>query len=338
MKTQNLSFLLILLILSVACDKNSLGGYKYNTGNLPETPVNLEAFNTEYDDYNSTAPTLGYLIPFCFSTNRNSQGNDFDVIYQPMNVNFDKTTGELTVGNEYSNWTSVADRFYPIQNNINKIKTSGNEFGPNLIITPDFNDIYFTLLYASDASGDFQINFISNLSEANFTDPKEVSFLNSEFDDLYPCFNSDNTRIYFCSNREEDNFDFYSVNVDPEMDLESLLSDDAEYEINKEKALSSTADDKCPFIFGNKMVFASNREGGYGGFDLYYCTYENGKWSQPINFGEGINSEFDEYRPILIDEGVSYMQTMMVFSSNRTGGKGGFDLYFAGIDYEHTHW
>ncbi|MDQ2180402.1 hypothetical protein [Marinifilum sp. D714] len=340
MKTLNLSFLLILLILSVACDETRYGGggYKYNTGSLPETPVNLEDFNTEYDDYNSTAPTLGYLIPFCFSTNRNSQGNDFDVIYQPMNVNFDKTTGEFTVSNEYSNWGIYKEEYDIIEAGIDKIKSVGNEFGPNLIITRDFNDTYFSLLYASNVSGDFQIYFISNLSEANFTNPKEVSFLNSEFDDLYPCFNSDNTKIFFCSNREEDNFDFYSVNVDSDMDLETLLSDDTLHEVNKEEALSSTADDKCPFIFGNKMVFASNREGGFGGYDLYYCNYENGKWSQPINFGEGINSEFDEYRPILIDEGVSYTQTMMVFSSNRTGGKGGFDLYFVGIDYEHTDW
>ncbi len=334
MKTQNQLFLLIISILFIACDKTEPGGggYKYNIGSLPETPVNLTDFNTEYDDYNSTAPSLGRLIPFCFSTNRNSQGNDFDVIYQPMNVNFSKTTGVLTVRNVYANWGIYEDDFKVIETGVDKIRTSGNEFGPNLIPEYDFNDLYFTLLYSSDVSGDFQINFISNRSEANFSEPQEVSFLNSEFDDLYPCFSSDTSRIYFCSNREEDNFDFYSTKVNPKKDMESLLSDDAQYEINKEETLSSAADDKCPFIFGNKMVFASNREGGFGGFDLYYSIYENGQWSQPINFGESINSEFDEYRPILINEGVSDTQTMMVFSSNRTGGKGGFDLYFVGID------
>lgn len=40
----------------------------------------------------------------------------------------------------------------------------------------------------------------------------------------------------------------------------------------------------------------------------------------------------DEYRPILIEEGVSTTQTLMVFSSDRPGGLGGFDLYFTGID------
>jgi hypothetical protein len=39
----------------------------------------------------------------------------------------------------------------------------------------------------------------------------------------------------------------------------------------------------------------------------------------------------DEYRPILINEEVSFTKTMMVFSSNRDGGKGGFDLYFVGV-------
>ena len=82
------------------------------------------------------------------------------------------------------------------------------------------------------------------------------------------------------------------------------------------------------------MVFTSNRAGGFGGFDLYYSLLKNGKWSEPINFGAKINSEFDEYRPVLINEGVSETQTMMVFSSNRTGGLGGFDLYFVGIKNE----
>jgi hypothetical protein len=79
------------------------------------------------------------------------------------------------------------------------------------------------------------------------------------------------------------------------------------------------------------LIFTSNRPGGYGGFDLYYSKYENGNWSAPTNFGSKINSPFDEYRPILFDEEIDFEKDMMVFSSNRTGGKGGFDLYFVGI-------
>jgi len=321
-------------ILLISCEK-SPAGYKYNQGDLPGLPVNLEDFNTIYDDYNSTAPSLGDLIPFCFSTNRKSQGSEFDVIYQPMNVNFDKTSGILTVTNKYGNWNSIADRYYVLQNNINKINTSGNEFGPYLIPEYDFNDLYFTLLYASDATGDFQINYTSNKNTSDFSDIKPVEFLNSEFDDLYPAFNSDKSKIYFCSNRDNGKFDIYYCDIlNPEMDLEQILTEKGEHSISKDAVISSKSDDKCPFVYNNTLIFTSDREGGFGGFDLYYSKFENNSWGEPINFGSEINSEFDEFRPILINEGVSDSETMMVFSSNRTGGKGGFDLYYVGVVVE----
>lgn len=322
-----------MLIFSTSCEK-PLIGYKYNHGSLPTTPINLTDFNTEFDDYNSTAPSLGELIPFCFSTNRNSNGNEFDIIYQPMNVNFSKTTGELKITNEYDNWEVKRDDYEIIETGINKIRTSGNEFGPNLLIGYGSNEYNFTLMFSSDITGNSQINFISNVTNRNFSEPKEVNFLNSEFDDMYPTFNSDKSKIYFCSNRDGERFNFYFVNVNPGMETELLLSDNSDYEILMDSSLSSTSDDKCPFIFEDKMVFASNREGGFGGFDLYYSNFVNRKWSEPINFGDKINTESDEYRPILINEGVSWTQTMMVFSSNRTGGLGGFDLYFVGIENE----
>ncbi|HUX95956.1 MAG TPA: hypothetical protein VMV47_09515 [Bacteroidales bacterium] len=333
MKITAIIVLLIILIVSLSCER-ILRGYKYNQGSLPEIPINLTDFNTKYDDYNSTAPSLGELIPFCFSTNRKSQGNDFDIIYMPMNVNFDKTSGILKVTNQYNNWGVYAEDYEVIRTGLNKIETVGNEFGPNLITGHSIDKFNFTLLYSTDVTGNSQINFVSNRTDETFSEPKEVEFLNSEFEDMYPAFNSEKSRIYFCSNRNGKDFDFYYVDVNPEIDIELLLSDNSSYQILMDSSLSSSSDDKCPFIFENKMVFASDRAGGFGGFDLYYSNLENGEWSEPINFGEKINTEFDEYRPILIDEGVSWTQTMMVFSSNRIGGKGGFDLYFVGIENE----
>lgn len=324
---------LFFLIFSASCEK-SPNGHKFEIGSLPVRPVNLSDFNTPYDDYNSAAPSLGRLIPFCFSTNRNSQGNNFDIIYEPMNINFDKSTGILKVTNKYENWGVYRDDYDIILSGLAKIKTTGNEWGPNLLTGYNANKYNFTLLYSTDITGNSQINFTSNKTDENFSEAREVAFLNSEFDDLYPTFNSDKSRIYFCSNRNGEIFDFYYVQVNPETDIESLLSDTSNYEIFKDTLLSSSSDDKCPFIFENKMVFASNREGGFGGYDLYFSILEDGVWSEPINFGEKINTEFDEFRPILINDDVSWTQTMMVFSSDRPGGLGGFDLYFVGIENE----
>jgi hypothetical protein len=118
------------------------------------------------------------------------------------------------------------------------------------------------------------------------------------------------------------------------MNTESVFSDNSSLEIIKINTLSSVFDDKCPFIFEDKIVFVSNRDGGFGGFDLYTSSLKDGIWSKPVNMGASINTEFDEYRPIIINKGVSTNQKMIVFSSNRTGGKGSFDLYFVEVVIE----
>jgi hypothetical protein len=80
------------------------------------------------------------------------------------------------------------------------------------------------------------------------------------------------------------------------------------------------------------MVFASNRPGGSGVFDLYYSILRDGEWSSPVNLGEPINSASDEYRPILGGH-IDFNNRYMMFSSNRPGGKGGFDLYYTGVTF-----
>ncbi|NHF60373.1 hypothetical protein FK220_013545 [Flavobacteriaceae bacterium TP-CH-4] len=321
------------LLIGSSCIFDDSSGYRYDRGSLPKTPVNLSDFNSEYDDYNSTAPSLGELIPLCFSTNRNSRGGEFDIIYMPLNVNFNRDSGILKVTNRYTNWEVFRDDYEVIKAGLDRIKTPGNEFGPNLVVEYDIEGYDFTLLYSTDITGNAEINFVTNKMRDGFSEPEPVGFLNSEFDDMYPTLGSGNSVIYFCSNRKGAHFDIYSVPVDTGTDIESLLTGSPTNRVSRDSILSSNSDDTCPFVLGEKMVFASNRPGGYGGYDLYYSNFENGRWGDPVNFGETINSEMDEYRPILVDEGVSPDQAMMLFSSDRPGGAGGFDLYFVGVEY-----
>jgi hypothetical protein len=321
----------LILILLFSCDSGEEPDYP---GSLPVIPVNLEVFNSEYDDFNSAAPTSGWLIPFCFSTNRNSQGENFDIIYQPMNVNFSKNTGILNVTNEYSNWGIFREKYDVIKEGLDKINSPANEYGPYLIIKENtgFPGLSFLLLYATDSNGRFDINFSWNPDNSGFSETTPVHILNSEYNDLYPTLNYDYSRIYFCSDRENGIFNIFYVELEDNNELIIKLSGGSKSDVFKDIELSGSYDDKCPFIFGNTLVFASDRPGGYGGFDLYYSRFTNGKWGVPVNFGPEINSEYDEYRPVIFDEGVDEMKNMMVFSSDRPGGKGGFDLYFAGVD------
>ena len=72
------------------------------------------------------------------------------------------------------------------------------------------------------------------------------------------------------------------------------------------------------------LAFASNRSGGFGGYDLYTIRYENGIWQAPLNMGSDINSSHDERFPYLAVD-----QSSFYFSSNRPYCFGGFDIYHA---------
>jgi len=95
--------------------------------------------------------------------------------------------------------------------------------------------------------------------------------------------------------------------------------------------INSNANDMCPFFHKNVMVFASDRTdlGGFGGFDLYYSVFKNGKWSSPINFGPEINTEADEYNPIL--GSVTDFKSSYLIFSRKEKGRSDFDFYFTGI-------
>ncbi len=67
----------------------------------------------------------------------------------------------------------------------------------------------------------------------------------------------------------------------------------------------------------NALYFASDREGGYGGFDIWVIrrtsTEANGNvWGEPTNLGPSINSAFDEYSPALTPG-----SDRLFFASNR---------------------
>lgn len=332
--------LYLILILSVTVLNSCEPPYKYHIGTFPETPVNMEDINSEFDDYNSASPILGGTAPLCFSSNRKSAGKDFDIVYKLLDVIMSKSNGIITVEENLSANLDVYAANANLNNAISVVNTGYDELGPYLI--PQGNRSkkvgtgyqpfqHYILLYASGESGNLDIKFTQNLINDNYSTPKNIVFLNSTKDDAYPTINSDSSTMYFCSDRQE-NFDIYNVALIKTGNLLTALSDSTVRTTTKDIILSSDSDDKCPFIVGNLMVFTSNRPGGYGGFDLYYSIFNEGKWSAPINFGDKINSPFDEYRPIVKVYEYEFTNDFMLFSSNRPGGKGGFDLYYVGID------
>jgi len=48
---------------------------------------------------------------------------------------------------------------------------------------------------------------------------------------------------------------------------------------------------------GDTLFFCSNREGTYGGLDIWMSVKTDSLWSEPVNLGDSVNSETDELSP-----------------------------------------
>jgi len=73
---------------------------------------------------------------------------------------------------------------------------------------------------------------------------------------------------------------------------------------------------------GQKLIFASDRPGGFGGLDLYISHKIKGDWGPAVNMGPEINTEFNEERPFLIKGG-----KLLFFCSQGHVNMGGYDLF-----------
>ena len=93
--------------------------------------------------------------------------------------------------------------------------------------------------------------------------------------------------------------------------------------------------DKDLFLFNDTTaLFAADRDGGYGGLDLYIATRHEGRWGAPQNLGPVVNSGYDERSPFLAADGRA-----LYFSSNRSDvSTGGFDVLRAEFDDLAARW
>ena len=78
---------------------------------------------------------------------------------------------------------------------------------------------------------------------------------------------------------------------------------------------------------GKKLYFVSDMPGGLGGTDIYVVDiYEDGEYSKPRNLGTAVNSRRKEMFPYVSGNA-------LYFSSNRSDGYGGLDVYQSNYRY-----
>jgi len=82
------------------------------------------------------------------------------------------------------------------------------------------------------------------------------------------------------------------------------------------------------------LVFSSDREGGYGGTDLYISRKQvNGEWSPPENLGAYINTPYNDDGPFLHPDG-----NRLYFSSQGHNSMGGYDVFYSEFLEDRDRW
>ncbi len=298
----------------------------HELGIFPDSVMILEGLNTEYDDYNIDieAGRIQSSRQVVFSSNRESAGGEFNIVNGMIRYMFGQTTGDFQL---YSEMTSDAfiDRLIAVFN------TAADEFGPLRFFNSRNGLEYMAVTTHQEESGlDMVfISYIPTYSPATvFNTSVPATLFNSPHNDAYLSLGTTGDTAWFCSDRGGD-FDIYTLTRPWGSELDEWFTS-APAPAVRVDSINSGHDEKCPFVKGRYMVYASDMPGGEGGFDLYYSIFRDGKWSSPVNMGPGINSAANEYRPVLgID--LKFENQFLIFSSDRPGGKGGFDLYLTGI-------
>jgi len=127
----------------------------------------------------------------------------------------------------------------------------------------------------------------------------------------------DNTCMLFCtfSMLSGDDIYFSTFTNDKWSQLKPLQGINTEF---SENYASFSSD-------GKTIYFSSNRNGGYGGYDLYSCDFfSEGYCSEIKNLSWVLNSPLDEICPFFNSDG-----SILYFSSNSYDNIGGFDVFYS---------
>lgn len=325
-RTRSLLLLSIISALPVlfSCREEPLK-INYELGIFPDSVIALDKLNTQYDDYNTDieAARITSGRPLVFSSNRQSNGGEFDLTHGMIWYTFGQTTGFFQLDSEMTS-DSFLDRLTSAFND------DGDQFGPFRFFNNRNGLEYMAVATRTEENG---LDIVYGSYIPVYTAPPVVegpfpaTLFNSSSDDAYLSLGTTIDTAWFCSDRDG-NFDIYTFRRPAGVSLDDWFTS-APGTPEPVDSINSDYDEKCPSVRGKLMVFTSDMPGGQGGFDLYYSIFRNGKWSAPVNFGPGINSESNEYRPVLgID--LKFENYFLIFSSDRPGGKGGYDLYFTG--------
>ena len=266
--------------------------------------------NTAFDEIHPVqSPTS--QNKYYFSSNRTGSNGGLrnksgykDEIYGKYSA--DMYAVELNDGN----WTSVS-AFHPILN------------GPKNDIIQGFNPngsvLYFIKTQDGSAGEIYADTFSIDKDPESFPKLLRSPIISELGDKDIQIFNN-NTMLF--SSKRAGGFGGYDLYVT------HFENNNWTTPINLGAEINTVFDEVSPFLSksGSKLFFSSDRLEGFGGFDIFESNFrpESATWEGTKNVGTPINSPMNDKYFSLSFDGMT-----AIFSSDRVGTLGGYDLFLA---------
>jgi len=162
----------------------------------------------------------------------------------------------------------------------------------------------------------FEDVFISKkLNDTLWSEPEGINTINSNSHDAAVSLNSDGSELFIYRNRGDGKGDLYLSELEGTTWSKPIL----QLRLNSPEWDGSA----CFIPNEDKIIFSSERKGGFGGKDLYSAErVKNNMWANIKNLGPEINSKFDEDAPFVTSDG-----RILFFASNNKNSFGGYDIF-----------
>lgn len=268
------------------------------TTSLPDP---LLSVNSEYGDYTPQVNPTGSRLYF--------------TSVRPGGIDFVEDSSQMTdFGEDIYFSTLIAGQWYAPELLPEPINSKGDDFGS--AFTGDEQAMVYVRCGSKESIGNCDL-YVTELSGTTWTEPVNMgNVVNSKEWDSQPTISSDGNKIIFTSARAGGygGSDLYMT--------EKNHLGDWGIPQNLGSTVNTPLNDNSPYLApdGKTLYYASEGHPGFGGTDIFYCVFENGKWSTPINLGDPINSNGDDTNFSISAQGMAYFASSKAKDSN-------YDIY-----------
>ena len=196
---------------------------------------------------------------------------------------------------------------------------STGDFESHPAFAPDGRTLYFL---KSTPTFSFWTIVVSRFANGRWTTP-EVAPFSGRYSDADPFITADGKKLFFISNRPAPGKTTRDLDIWVMDKTENGWSEPR----NLGKPVNSDANEWYPTLASDgSLYFGSGRAGGRGATDIYRSQFASGAYGEPENLGNAINTEFDEYEPLIAPD-QSYLIFMAAGRSDGNSQSG--DLFLS---------